>query len=99
MDVLRCHQELSWILPKMTLGDCQTYDLMKIPPKMIDGAKREAGSRLTLQKGLQFLSGDAVQLSLAELLVDMKLDAIFNRHPRRSFPTPAMNHEVHVVNK
>src|SRR5262249_11867730 len=99
LDVLRCHQEFSRILPKMTLGDRQTEHLMKIPPKMIDGAERQASSCLTLQEGLQLLSRDAVQFPLAELRVDMKLDAILNCHPRRAFPTPAMNYQVHVVNK
>src|SRR5262249_30456259 len=98
-DVLRCHQKFSRILPKMTLRNCQTDDLMKIPPKMIDRAERQAGIRLTLQKGLQFLSGDAVQFPLAKFRGNVELDAMFDCHPGRAFPSPAMNHKVHVVNK
>jgi len=81
----------------MTFRNRQTDNLMKIPPKMVDGAERQADSCLTLQKGLQLLSGDAVQLPLAKFRGDMELDAIFDRHSGRALPSPAMNHEVHVV--
>src|SRR5262249_47157633 len=83
----------------MTFRNCQTDHLMKIPPKMVDRAERQSSSCLTLQKGLQLLSGDAVQLSLAKFQGDMEVDAIFDSHSGRALPPPAMNHEVHVVNK
>lgn len=83
----------------MALVERHIEDLLQIPSEMIDGRKRKARLRLTVEKILQIVTPEICQFPCAEVFDEMDGDPVRIVVPRRCLPFAAIVREINLRNE